>query len=842
MTEVFERKDLKVILTSNDGASVEITPTDASFSGLLNTALTSNPIAEIEVELPVNSTREQLIFIAEYLKDLSENKITDIRDTVKFPEREGKSLIEILSSNNVYDKYIQKRHYTNDTLCKFLAAANYFDIPSLISLLCAHFMTMTSTEINYIDAALNYNDDSSTSLHKLLNLNTEIKNFRADPVDEDKKGELKIVRGPSELFNPVFKPDEMKDISLRPKDISSEMKYLSYVIFKDGYFVASRYYFNSDKSLYGYAESVKSLNNPKEEQVKILIDKYLHIFLFVRINANTVIGYDLENEISGGATSRSDFVHPQTGKLVGRTIDDVVLMYRYQDSRQFTIPTSIPNRDKLSYRQKRIISKLMECTAFPVDLIPYCLKYDSPILPRYNLAVSHICQGPIGISGAPFIDLNIVVNKYVVQNGYDVTDRYRIIATEITGQNNQIELIPYINEQKTPDNSKEKIDVDFRQDYKDTNFQIDDRYYICVRLDIHFNRRVYVWDMKELESFTGKIKYSNYDFNVENDEAEEETILFTDGSNGIIIANYSYHNGTLAYTIKGERIYIPETHFDEFSKVTSKYWLARDVRNHASYLVDISSLGLKNNPIRIYRIPNIKYSSDIIAINETTLQFFALNDATLGINTQSRERSVTIPSINSEEKKEDQKDGFYVYTFADGKFSKAARAFFPANAKISSPEGSGHNKYRVYFNTNAVGDNTYIENISDGTFALMRIPLKKYTITYINDNLIAFINSDDDKFKILNLSSLTINDLFFTDLEEELDHQKIRFAGGLSDGTLFIQSSSAGSYAIFPNETATKIEPKFLNTIKEIQSLNRIIMMSGTSYDNPNKCFTEIWS
>lgn len=857
MTEIFERKDLKVILTSNDGASIEITPMDASFSGLLNIALTSSPISETEVEIPVNSTREQLIFITEYLKDLSENKIISIRDTVKFPKREGKSLLEILGSNNAYDKYIQRRHYTNDTLCDFLAVANYFDIPSLISLLCAHFMVMTSTEINYIDAALNYNDDSSTSLERMDNLNNEIENLRADPVDEDKKGELKIVRGPSELFNSLFKSDEEKeekkeskdektnDISLRSQYLSSEMKDISYVIFKDGYFVASRYYFNSDKSLYGYAESVKTLVNSVEEQVKILIDKRFHNFSFVSLNDNTVIGYDFENEMSGGATSRSDFVHPQTGKLVGRTINDVSLMYRYQDPRQFKIPATIPNRDKLSYRQKRIISKLMECASFPVDLIPYCLKYDNPVLPRYNLAVSHICQGPIGESGTSFIDSNIVVNKYVVQNGYDVTDRYRIIATEITGQNNQIELIPYINEQKTPDNSKEKMDADFRRDYNDINFQIDDRYYICVRQDISFNRRVYVWDMKELESFTGPIKYSNYDFSVERDEDGEESILFADGSNGIIIAEFSYHNGTLAYTIKGERIYIPETHFDDFSKVTSKYWLARDVRNNAKYLVDISSIGLKNNPLRIYRIPNVQYSSDITVINETTLQFFALNDATLSINTQSRERSASVPSRSSEEKKSDQKDGFYVYTFANGGLSKAANPFFPADAIISSPyERSGHNKYLVYFNTNknATGNNTYIENINDGTFVLMRIPLKKYTITYINDNLVAFINSGEDSLKILNLSSGTINDLILTDLKDEFDHQKIEFAGGLSDGTLFIRSSSAGSYTILPNGDTTKIEPKFLHNVKEIQSLNRIIMMSGTDYDDPNKCFTEIWS
>lgn len=839
MSEIFERKDLKVILTSNDGASIEITPKDASYSGLLNTALTSNPISETEVEIPVNSTREQLIFITEYLKDLAENKIISIRDTVKFPERDGKSLLEILSSNNVYDKYIQKRHYTNDTLCDFLAAANYFDIPSLISLLCAHFMVMTSTEINYIDTSLNYNDDSSTSLSKMRDLNERIKNFRADPVDEDVKGELKIVRGPSELFNSLFK-SEKKEEKKESKDEKKEekMKDVSYVIFKDGYFVASRYYFNSDKSLYGYAESVKVLDsseeqdNPEEEKVKILIDKRLHNFSFVSLNDNTVIGYDLENEMSGGVTSRSDFVHPQTGKLIGRTINDVALMYRYQDPRQFKIPISIHNRDKLSYRQKRIISKLMECTAFPVDLIPYCLKYDSPVLPRYNLAVSHICQGPIGVIGTHFIDSNIVVNKYIVQNGYDATDKYRITATEITGQNNQFELIPYINEQKTPDNSKEKMDVESRRDYNDTNFQIDDRYYICVRQDISFNRRVYVWDMKELESSTGKIKYSNYDFNVENDETGED-ILFTDGSNGIIISQFLYHNGTLAYTIKGERIYIPETHFDDFSKVTSKYWLAEDAGNNAKYLVDISSIGLKNNPLRIYRIPNIRYSSDITVINETTLQFFALNDATVLVE----------PSRNSEEKKEDQKDGFYVYTFADGKLSKATKPFFPADAIISSPYGkSEHNKYRVYFNTNTTGNNTYIENISDGTFVLMRIPLKKYTITYINDNLVSFINSNEDSLKILNLSSGTINDLILTDLKEELDHQKIEFAGGLSDGTLFIRTSSAGSYTILPNGDTTKIEPKFLHYVKEIQSLNRIIMMSGTSYDDPFKCFTEIWS
>ena len=877
MTTVFERKDLKIILVPKDGTTVQITPKDAQFSGLLNTALISDLIVETEVEIPVNCTNKQLIFIAEYLQDLADNKISGIGDIIKIPDA-GESLIDILNANAVYDIYIEKRHHTNEDLCGFLAAANYFDIPSLISLLCAYFMMIISTEIDYIDILLDYNRDSSTSLKLLETISARAnkKKTRADPVDEDVEGELKIPRGPEGLFNSLFKPKNENDeedeedekeeknekkvhnISLRSQYLSSEMKDISYVLFKDGYLVATKYYFNSDKSLYGYAESIKppvcGLSSFTEESIireQVSLEKKLHNFICTEVDPNTIVGYDLENEILGRAILRSIFLSPPTGKLMGRMLDDIELIYRYQDSKKIKIPSSLTSKDvNISYRKKRIISKLMECADFPTDLIPFCLKYDVPDIPKYDLNTTHICPGPMGDLGADYENANMIVGKYIIQNGYDVANKYRIIATKITGKNNQIELIPYISEQKIADKSKlhqyhpssSIIDVNGDIDYSDVTFEIDNRYYILNRRNKN-NRRIYVWDMKESSTLSTstiedgrccerssasdpKIKNSDFDFDIENDD----DVLFMNGANGIIISNSSYHGGLLAYTIKGKRIYIPDTHLDELAHVTSKYWLASDTKTNDKYLIDISTID--QGHIHKYKIPYVDYSSYIVKLNETTLQFFALDDSSIP------EDEHLLDLFRIEEKTDQKSKEYYLYTFADGKISKKKISFFPGDARIETPSGgSDNNKYKVYLNPGNTGDNCCIFDAKKQTTMMKKLPSDRYNSFYINDELVLFMFDErdvDETIQILNMTNGSIRSI------SEFNKGVISFAGSLSDGTLFIQSSVEGSYAVYPNGDIIKIGHHSLHYIKEIPNLNRVIALIGS--DNfSDKDFTEVW-
>lgn len=840
MASVFERKDLKIVLVSKDETSIEITPKDAQFSGLLNTALISDLITETEVEIPVSCTGKQLVFIAEYLRDLADNKIIGIRDEVKIPNT-GESLKDILIKSNIYDKYILKRHYTNEDLCGFLAIANYFDIPSLVSLLCAYFMMAISTEITYIDLLLDYKRDSSISLNvlqTLINAYMNKKKLRADPVDEDMEGELKIPKGSSDLFNSLFKLGE-----LRPQYRSSPMNDISYVLFKDGYLVTTRYHFNSDRSLYGYAESIKppiydlsqlsTKKNIMREQV--LIEKKSHNFICIEVNPNTIIGYDLENEISGRAILRSNFLCPPTGKLTGRTLDDVALMYRYQDSKKIKVPAALATN--VSYRKKRIISKLMECADFPVDLIPYCLKYDVPNIPKYDLNTTHICPGPIGDLGADYENANMIVGKYIIQNGYDAADKYRIIATKITGNNDQFELIPYINEQKIADKSKlhqhhpssSTIDVNDDIDYSDVTFEIDNRYYILGRKN-KTNRRIYVWDMKELELSSHETKNSDFDFGIENDDAD---VLFMNGANGIIISSSSYHGGLLAYTIKGKRIYIPDTHLDELVHITSKYWLASDTKINDKYLIDISTID--QGHIHKYKIPYINYSAYIIKLNETTLQFFALDDPSISED----ERLLDLPKTNQMKEKTDQESKeYYLYTFADGKISKKKIPFFSGNAQIETPnDGSDNNKYKVYLDPDNTGDNCCIFDVKKQTTTMKKLPLDRYNSFYINDESVMFMLDEEDTdetIQILNMTNGSIRSI------SRFRSDEISFAGSLSDGTIFIQSTAEDSYVVYPNGDIIKIDHHSLYYIKEIPDLNRVIALIGSN-NFSDKFFTEVW-
>lgn len=836
MTDIFERKDLKIILVPKDGDGIEITPKIAQFSGLLNTALSSNTISENEVEIPVNITAKQLTFIVEYLRDLADNKVSRIRETVRIPNF-GESLESILRNYGAYDKYIVMRHYTNENLCSFLAVANYLDIPSLISLICAYLMMIIAVEIRYIDMLLGYNNDPSISLDLKEKIDTYIKDRKiiADPISEDKEGELKITKGSENLFNSLFKSDEN----------SLKLIYnVSYVLFTDGYLVATRYYFNSDRSLYGYAESIKPPpreNKSKVSYQSIKIESKVHNFLCTEVDSNTLIGYDMGNQSFGRTIVRSDLVHQPTGRLVGRTIDDIVLMYRYQDTKEIKLPSNLSVKtDKntsLSYRRKKIISKLMECRDFPIDLIPFCLKYDVPNLPKYNLNPCYICPGPMGDFGVGYNDTNIVVNNHLIQNGYDISNKYRIIATKITGKNSQTELIPYRNEEKVADevrnntnmlkhilspgplkrpsvtscenDSKGIINNDTGEDEKinaeDTAFQIDNRYYILSRRR-GYTRRIYVWDINELSRDETKTKNSDYDFDIE----EEEYVSLLSGSNGIIISNESYDNGLLAYTVKGKHIYIPNIDLDEFTEVTSKYWLATDAKNEDKYLVDISSI--ESGSIRKYKIPSIDYNTQIIKVNETTLQFFVLDDS-------------------SDEKNKE----YYLYTFTDGKLSKKKLPFFSENDPILNPKGgNNNNKYKIYLSRYSC----YIFDVRNQTTIMKEIDIGKLIFNsdcyYVNDELIVLIE-DTGAIWILNMTNGSISKVVIP------YKGTINFIGGLSDGTFFIQSNIGGIYAVTLDGTMFNMDYHPLYSVIEVPSLNRVVALVDSDPISSIKCFAEIW-
>jgi hypothetical protein len=432
-----------------------------------------------------------------------------------------------------------------------------------------------------------------------------------------------------------------------------------------------------------------------------------------------------------------------------------------------------------------------------------------------------VCRGPFSWEGAELDVSNIVIDNYIIQSGNDVSNNFRIIATEIIGTNNQIELISFMKEEKK--SLKEyTISSGAASPKQISLFQIDNRYLVSIQHYYYDNRSTklgsaFVWDIKEFAKMeSDKTLNSMYNFRIET----EDDILFLDGSKGIMVSAETFHGGMLAYTIIGERIYIPNITFARFFKVSSKYWHARDSATGDQYLIDISSLKSHSTSIRSFKLPGVYvYAENLIHIDEVTFQFFT----------------------------QEQSLGYYLYTFTDGIFTKKTVPFFspkiPINIRgiinVFQYAGNRSMKYHVYLNGSDIKDergNMYIFNIKAQTGIFIDVDWKSSIPYHCNSDKLVFIPSSyTTPIRIVDLPSATVSTLLVN------INEGIIFLGGLSDGTFFIRLGNKGTFSVTNDTKITKIDSRIIHHIKEIPDLNRIVMLIeyGTSLD---KGFVEIWS
>lgn len=384
---------MSVQLHPNDGDDIIIPKEICSISGLLKTALESDD--EKTLLIPINCDRKSLLKSIEYMKKIytiSPTKDLSVVPMISwstqfsynltnYPTEEFRTWAEkfISSSIEANSSDIKQNSLFGklENISYLAYAANYLDIPSLLSLCAAYIMhNLRRVDLIAHPEILDWNLDQKT-LMNFPKSSTPFLWYNAETFSMDKLMEKKLSSEDTEKIDLVKKTIHFEGPSQDKKCSTS-----SIIIFKNGYFVSTEnIYFQNKSDLYSLANSLQADNESEQKYFDlskaIVGDRYNITLVTEKYMKDVIItrGFVYPKE-------SKELPNMDMGKYNGKIIENIVNICDVSDesySQRLRKIVPAPTIRQLLLNNFFNASKI-----FPVDIIPMCFKYDVPSGPEYG--------------------------------------------------------------------------------------------------------------------------------------------------------------------------------------------------------------------------------------------------------------------------------------------------------------------------------------------------------------------------------------------------------------------------------------------------------------------------
>ena len=398
---------MSVLLHPNDGEDIVIPKEICIISGLLKTALESDD--EKTPLIPINCDRKSLLKVVEYMKKIytiSPTKDLSVipmiswstqfsYNLVNYPTEEFRTWAEKFISSNIEPSSMLdiKQSSLSDKLenISYLAyAANYLDIPSLLSLCAAYIMhNLRRVDLIAHPKILDWNLDQK-ALTNFPKSSTPFSWYSSEMLSIDELMEKKLSGEDVARIDLVKKTLHFEGPSQDKKCIAS-----SIIILKNGYFVsADNIYFQNEDALYLLANSLYTEDHLEQHTV---------------FDTTAVVGENKYNIVftrkkyMKDVTVTKGFIYPRESKYVPtmKIHDSVEELLKFGEKIiENNVSICGVSDESYSQRLRKIVPEptirqlllnnfFNASKIFPIDIITMCFKYDIPSGPEYSCLPKH---------------------------------------------------------------------------------------------------------------------------------------------------------------------------------------------------------------------------------------------------------------------------------------------------------------------------------------------------------------------------------------------------------------------------------------------------------------------